>query len=135
MIAAEIMTKDPTTIPVTASVADAVELLESLGVRHLPVVDDRGVLVGMLSDRDLGPLLRTLVEGAEVERMAVPPAQQSVRDLISADPLAVDVDSDVSETIDVLVGERVGAVPVVDDADHVVGIISYVDVLNAMRRD
>ena len=133
MIAAEMMSKQPATILATASVADAVEVLESMRVRHIPVVDGEGVLVGMISDRDLGPLMTAFIAGAEVERMAVPPSERTVADLMSTDPVAVEEDADVSETIDVLLDERVGAVPVVDGADHVVGIISYVDVLAALR--
>jgi CBS-domain-containing membrane protein len=133
MIAAEIMTRDPQTIPSTASVAAAVDALQSLRVRHLPVVDERGVVVGMLSDRDLGPLMRTFIESAEVDRMAVPPEMQSITDLMSTDPITVEEDTDVTEIIDTLIDERVGAVPVVDGADRVIGIISYVDVLAALR--
>ena len=54
MIAADIMTDNPRTIRSTDPVSDAVDLLHSMNVRHLPVVDGRGQLIGMLSDRDLG---------------------------------------------------------------------------------
>jgi acetoin utilization protein AcuB len=133
MIAADIMTNNPQTLPSTASVADAVDALQSMHVRHLPIVDEEGVIVGMVSDRDLGPLMRTFIEGAEVERMVAPPSERRIVDLMSTDPVAVHQDTDMGEIIDTLIDERVGAVPVVDDADHVVGIISYVDVLAALR--
>lgn len=134
MKATEIMTKDPTTVATTDNVALAVDLLQSLHVRHLPVVDSRGTLAGILSDRDLGALMRTaFVEGAELERMAVQPADQLVADVMSTDPIAASEDADVAEVIDVMLSERVGAVPIVDDADRVVGIVSYVDVLEAFR--
>src|SRR6476659_542610 len=47
------MTEGPVTISMSATVRDAVRLLQTLEVRHLPVVDEDGTLVGMLSDRDL----------------------------------------------------------------------------------
>ena len=133
MIAAEIMTREPETIPVTASVAAAVDALQSMRVRHLPVVDTSGVIVGMLSDRDLGPLMRTFIDNAMVDEMLVPPAEQRITDVMSTDPITVTEDTDVSEIIDTIVNERVGAVPVVDGGDRVIGIISYVDLLNALR--
>jgi acetoin utilization protein AcuB len=133
--AAEIMTRDPLTISINARVADAVNALQTMHVRHLPVVDDRNVLVGIVSDRDLGSLMKTLVENADVDRMGEPPDERDLADFVSADPIAVHEDTPVSEIIDTLVDERVGAVPVVDDADHVVGIISYVDLLLALRPD
>ena len=131
MIASEIMTENPRTVQPTDPVSLAIELLQTNRVRHLPVVDGRGQLVGMLSDRDLGPLMRTLIEGADVERMVMPVSQRQVAEFMSGGVAAVVADADVSEVIDLMLDERIGAVPVVDDADHVRGIISYVDVLRA----
>ena len=135
MNAAEIMTVEPVTIPVTATVADAVDVLSSVHVRHLPVVDGSGALVGVISDRDLGRLMTTLIDDPEVEQMETPPSEQRVADLMSPDPIAVTEDADVAEIAGVLVSERIGAVPVVDEADRVIGIVSYVDILRALRRE
>jgi CBS domain-containing protein len=132
MIAADIMTENPTTVEPTDALSHAVELLHTLNVRHLPVVDERGMLVGMLSDRDLGPLMRTLIEGVEIERMVVPVSQRQVADFMTGGVVTVTPEADVSEVIDLMLTERIGAVPVVDEADNVCGIISYVDVLRAI---
>lgn len=133
MRAEEIMTRDVKTIPMSATVADAVDALQSAHVRHLPVVDDLGVLVGMISDRDLGPLMKTFIIDEAVQRMPYPPDQQGLSELMSADPFAVEEDADVAEVIDTMIDERVGAIPVVDGGRRVVGIISYIDVLAALR--
>jgi pimeloyl-ACP methyl ester carboxylesterase len=50
---------------------EAIDALQSLAIRHLPVVDDENNLVGMLSDRDLGSLMRTSEE-ADAEGMVLP---------------------------------------------------------------
>lgn len=131
MIAADIMTENPRTIQPTDPVSAAVDLLQTNRVRHLPVVDGQGHLVGMLSDRDLGPLMRTLIEGADVERMVMPVSQRQVAEFMTGGVATVGPEADVSEVIDLMLDERIGAVPVVDEADHVRGIISYVDVLRA----
>lgn len=47
------MTPAPTTIASTASVAHARSLMTRFGVHHLPVVDERGLPVSMITDRDL----------------------------------------------------------------------------------
>jgi CBS-domain-containing membrane protein len=135
MLAEEIMTRDPRTIPMSASIADAVDALESMHVRHLPVVDEQGILVGMISDRDLGPLMKTFIIDATVERMPYPPDERRVTEVMSTSPIALREDAELAEIIDTLIDERVGALPVVDDADGVVGIISYVDVLTALHPD
>ncbi|MEO6573279.1 MAG: CBS domain-containing protein [Polyangiaceae bacterium] len=127
------MTRTPQTISVNASLAGAIDTLQSLRVRHLPVVDDEGIIVGMISDRDLGSLMKTFIAGAEVDEMPDPPETRSLTELMSTDPITVQEDTDVTEIIDTLVDERIGAVPVVDSRDRVVGIISYVDILVALR--
>ena len=76
--------------------------------------------------------MRTLVEGVEVERMVVPLSERPVADFMTGGVVGVGVDADVSEVIELMLSERIGAVPVVDEADNVCGIISYVDILRVL---
>lgn len=133
MIASEIMTENPRTIRQTASVRDAIDVLQELSIRHLPVVDESDTLVGMLSDRDLGALMKSLADvGAESNDVIVPLARRKVSELMSADPISVEEDTDVSSIIETMLEERIGAVPVLDGDGIVTGIISYVDILRAL---
>jgi CBS-domain-containing membrane protein len=132
MIAADLMTENPRTIRVTDPVSEALDALQSMEIRHLPVVDDANNLVGMLSDRDLGPLMRTFTEGSDAERLVVPLSRRRVAEFMSADVVSVDADDDVCDVIETLLAERVGAVPVVDGEGNVAGIVSYVDILRAL---
>lgn len=121
--AADIMTSNVVTIRENATVREALRTLEELDVRHLPVLDERKELVGMLSDRDLLRL-----------RKSQDVLQQSVSDVMSADVLSVTPATDVVEIIDLMAENRVSAVPVLDNDCHLAGIVSYVDVLRAAGR-
>lgn len=136
MTAAEIMTKNPWTMFASQTVSEAVEAFQSLNVRHLPIVDDRGHLIGILSDRDLGPWMRIFAEGTEANDDAVPLSEPCIADFMSDQIVAVEADADISEVVDEMLLGRARIVPVVDDADNVIGIISKVDVLReiAARR-
>jgi acetoin utilization protein AcuB len=114
------------------TVTDAVEALQAMNVRHLPIVDAGGQLVGMVSDRDLVPFLRTLTAKAEADNEVLLLSQRRIADLMSADPVSVELDADVHDVVDLMLEERVGAVPVVDSDGGVAGIISYVDVLRTL---
>ncbi|MFW6067710.1 MAG: CBS domain-containing protein [Myxococcota bacterium] len=133
MTAEEIMTENVTTVDETVSLAEAMEILSELDVRHLPVVRD-GEITGMISDRDLRSLGLDAVTDLEnidklKARLGTP-----VSSLMSGDVLSVDRSTDVQEIIDLMLEERVGAVPVVEeDSNDLVGIVSYVDVLRATR--
>src|SRR5262245_48084439 len=131
MNASEIMTTKVTSVRSTDSIAKAMELLGELDVRHLPVLDG-GELVGMLSDRDVRELgLNRLVETDGTERLRAL-RRTRVSDVMSADVLSVEPATELRELIDMMVAEKVGAVPVVDQhTGALVGIVSYVDVLRA----
>jgi acetoin utilization protein AcuB len=97
---------------------DAVEqAMREGGFRHAPVVDGDGRLVGMISDRDLrehrGHLPSTLVSAALSE-----PA-------LSARP-----DDPIERAAHLMLRHKIGGLPVVDDQQRVVGIVTETDILN-----
>jgi acetoin utilization protein AcuB len=131
MTAEEIMTAEVTAVRSSDTVGRAVSLLSELEVRHLPVIDN-GELVGMLSDRDLRELgLYQVADLESIERVQTL-SKMKISDVMNGDVLSVNPGAAVREIIDLMVEERVGALPVVDGhTGAVVGIVSYVDVLRA----
>ena len=133
MIAADLMTPDPTTVIPEASIAEAWDLMRDLDIRHLPVVEGR-TLVGMVSDRDLGrmDMARILASGradALREGLGMP-----VVKIMSADVIAVDTETDLDEVVSLLIEHKVGALPIVSPGTRdVVGILSYIDVLKVLQ--
>ncbi|MBI2388442.1 MAG: CBS domain-containing protein [Deltaproteobacteria bacterium] len=124
MIAADVMTNDPRTVRVNDSIGEAWQVFRELDIRHVPVVNDDGDLVGILSDRDLSG--RT--------RESLPVSTLRVADVMSGSVVAVNPQTDLREVIEALLEHRIGAIPVVDGESKVVGIISYVDVLRSFDR-
>lgn len=127
------MTEDVTTIEEGASAGAALEIMEERGIRHLPVVRGRQV-VGMLSDRDLRGVGLSMVHDIESLDRLQARLRRTVTELMSADVLTVGPQTEVGELVDLLIEEKVSAVPVVDaDGNNLVGIVSYIDVLRALR--
>jgi len=131
----DVMTEDPATIPMTAPVGDAVRLLQTLDIRHLPVVDDEGTLVGMLSDRDLRSLTIPNVLGEQYLGEIQTALEAPVSSIMSSDVVAVELEDEVSLIIELMLENKIGAVPVVDSDDSLVGIVSYVDILRQLSPD
>lgn len=133
MNASDIMTPEPVSISPKATVAEAIDLLREMEIRHLPVVH-HGELVGMVSDRDLREVtLPTSPDSFEDEGQAQRKGQ-AIADVMQADPITVGPEDDLGDVIDLLLEHRIGALPVVDDAtEKLVGIVSYIDVLQAVR--
>lgn len=126
-----VMTRDPATIEEAAPLADAAEQMSAGGFRHLPVVEESGVLVGMISERDLRARLGTDERGfvdAAADALAQP-----VSEAMTPDPIALPPTATLAQALEIFADDRVGAVPVVDARDRPVGIVSYVDLLGAIR--
>ncbi len=107
---------------------DAVEKLLLADIRHLPVVDEDKRVVGMLSDRDV----RSAVgdpHDALYRRDRRDLEETRVEQLMTHNPITVEGGASVLELADALIDERVGAVPVVDGDQRLIGVVSYLDVL------
>lgn len=132
MTAEEIMTEGVTTIDEGASVGEALAIMEEHEIRHLPVVRGREI-VGMLSDRDVRSLGLSMIHDLEALERLQARLGASVTDVMSGNVLTVSRVTEVSEIVDLLLEEKVSAVPVVEgDSNDLVGIISYVDILRAV---
>lgn len=129
MIAREMMTPTPARVFETARVRDAVEMLQALEVRHLPVVNDDDELVGMLSDRDLRGLAVPDVAAGELQGTVLRAMDSSVATVMSSSVVSVEEEDEVEDVVELMLDSKVGAVPVVDGDGVLVGIISYIDVL------
>ncbi|HXJ81976.1 MAG TPA: CBS domain-containing protein [Candidatus Methylomirabilis sp.] len=133
MTARELMTPDPVTTTPDAHIAEVWDLIRELEIRHVPVVQ-RGTLVGMLSDRDLGDLNMTrmlTVEGAEGLRqeLATP-----IVNVMSSDVICVEPETELADVVELLLEHKIGALPVVrPDTRELIGIVSYIDVLRGLR--
>ncbi len=123
LTARDLMTEAPSVVDATSTLRTALERLQALDIRHLPVVDSDGVLVGMISDRDL--------RGAHVGELRAP-LDTAVASIMSANVVAVDEDADVAEIVDIMLDYKIGAVPVIDADKSLVGIVSYIDLLRTL---
>ncbi len=134
MIAADIMSRDLVVVDVQSNLAEAVELMSEHDIRHLPVLEDGSRLVGVVSDRDLRQFSLPRVKDHETFERLAARLRAPLTSVMSADIFTVEPDAELSEVVDLMVEEKVGALPVMDPAtDTLVGMISYVDVLRAAR--
>jgi CBS domain-containing protein len=133
VIARDLMTPNPATVTPEATVAEAWDLMRELDIRHVPVVKD-GNLVGMLSDRDLvyldvGRVLAA--EGVDAVRREL---GTPVVKVMTSDVIFVESEAELGDVVELLIENKIGAVPVVrPETGEVVGIVSYIDALRALQ--
>jgi acetoin utilization protein AcuB len=136
MTAAEIMTPRPFTVNERTTVDEALRLMSEKEIRHLPVVreGDSDEVVGMISDRDL----RSLGLSLSLDQLALDTLRARLRlrvtELMSGDVVSVEPEAELDEIIDLLLEEKISAVPVIEgETCQLLGIVSYVDVLRALK--
>jgi CBS domain-containing protein len=120
----DVMTKDPLSVTRSESVGQADELMNANKIRQLPVIED-GELVGIVTDRDI----RSFLSGSLVESEAREKALTEVGEIMTTDPVTLAQEDDLIEAVELLVEQKIGGIPVVDQAEGLVGIVTYIDVL------
>ncbi|HEX7295948.1 MAG TPA: CBS domain-containing protein, partial [Pyrinomonadaceae bacterium] len=103
----------------------AASIMDWRHIRHVPVEDERGELVGLLTHR---ALLRVLSRGLHKGTEPL-----IVRDIMTTDPVTVSSSTSSLEAIEVMQSNQVGCLPVVDDG-QLVGIVTSYDFLDASAR-
>ncbi|HEY7320888.1 MAG TPA: CBS domain-containing protein [Candidatus Binatia bacterium] len=124
----ERMTRNPTAVTPEEALKDAVWKMEHGHFRHLPVVDSDGKLIGMLSDRDIR-LIRPSLAFVSKEDAMVQLWSLAVQQAAVFDPISVKPETSLKEAAELMLRWHVGGLPVADDQNRLVGVITYTDLL------
>jgi acetoin utilization protein AcuB len=125
----DLMVRALVTVAHDAGLGTAENLMRTRGIRHLPVLDRTRRLVGILTDRDLR---RTLLDPALHEPARQLPGRLErikVRDVMTIGTLAVRPEMDVREAARIMHERDIGALPVVADANRVIGMLTATDLV------
>lgn len=118
-LVSEIMTSPVSTLPENSSIDTVWKFLQEKRFHHVPIVSTENKLVGVISDRDFIAL------GAINHR-------GSIRDLITTNIITTRPSTDVRSAAKLMFDERIGALPVVDENENLVGILTRSDILRVL---
>ncbi|MFO7708674.1 MAG: CBS domain-containing protein, partial [Desulfobacterales bacterium] len=125
------ITRKVITVGPRESLIKAKVLMASHCIRHLPVVDENHRLVGIISDRDLRSALPMQVrECIGNPRDVSPCVAIKAEDIMTRNPLTISPDQTLQDVLVRFRDEKVGAFPVLDQEERLVGILSDRDMLN-----
>jgi CBS domain-containing protein len=122
----DVMTKNPLVMTPAETIGQADELMVENKIRQLPVVDG-GSLLGIITDRDIRSFLAESSLLDPEERAKV--LKTKVSEIMTTEPLTLAPDDDLRDAVELLIDEKIGGIPVVDETEGLVGIVTYVDVL------
>jgi CBS domain-containing protein len=116
-----------------SSLSVGFELLRRNQIMHLPVVDDGGSIIGIISDRDFQRAMQ--IDQADFQSGKVPQAEfdpnARIRDFMSWPVQAISEDSSQAEAARLMLDKRISSL-VVTRRDQVVGIVTTEDMLRAL---
>jgi CBS domain-containing protein len=138
MVVREVMNTGPVTVRPETAVKEALRLLDEHAITSMPVVQQDGRIVGVVSEADL--VRDSLPQDGRTHLLPVA-GDPSLRvrasttaEVMNRHPVTVAGDLDLAEAVDLMTSTSVKSVPVVDDADRVVGMLSRRDVVHLLAR-
>jgi CBS domain-containing protein len=114
-----IMTQNPITLTSKATLADVKSIFDENHIHHLPVVDETGTIKGLVTTYDLWQLNKNFDEYASIP----------VSDIMNTHILKVSKDDKIGTAAELFLDRRFHALPVVDQDEKLVGIVTSFDVL------
>lgn len=130
-VSKEIMTENLITVKANAPITEAFTLMKEKSVRHLPVVDDRKKVVGILSDRDVQRAMQvTKVNNFQQEVHL--DAAILVEDFMSWPVYVVSEATSIMKVAEEMLDQKVSAFLVEDSYGRIMGIITTDDMLKVL---
>jgi acetoin utilization protein AcuB len=126
MLVKERMTRNPVTVTDDTSLDEAMRIMKREKIRRLPILDDAGCLVGIVSDRDLlaaSPSQATTLSKYEVGYLV---SKITLKEVMTRDVITVQEDTPVEEVARIMADNKIGGVPVMR-GDSMVGIVTETD--------
>lgn len=128
LLAQDLMTSPVTSLPSDSTLLEAWNVMKRKGIHHLPVTSMHGTLVGLVSDRDLLPYPQEL----ESSSLSVDSPGHRLAQVMSVRVLSATATTQIQEIARVMLSEHVGAIPILDNSRHPIGILTTSDILRAI---
>jgi len=133
LLANQIMSLDIITLGPQDTIADAVNVLKTKKIRHIPIVKDDKIVVGLISERDILHYLSGTAEDYSKQE-SISKKNNQIQAIMKAHVLTASEDTDVRYIARLFVEQHIGAMPIVKEG-RLVGIITRSDVLGAVMRN
>jgi acetoin utilization protein AcuB len=131
MLVRDRMSSPAVTVTATTPFQDALSLMRDGKFRRLPVVDDHGKLVGIVSERDLlhaAPSPATSLSVWEVNYLLW---KLKIADVMTEEVITVTPETPIEDAAQIMISRKIGGLPVVDTHGKVLGVITETDIFSA----
>ena len=131
MLVKERMTLHPLTMEPTASITEAHRYMRENNIRHLPIVDKRNRLAGLVTRETLLQAMPSSVTTLSIWEMNYALNKLKVRDVMVKDVITVEEDVSIEKAARTMAENKIGCLPVMR-GEALVGIITDIDMLSTL---
>lgn len=124
------MTTDLITLNKDSTIAEAKELLASHRIRRLPVIDELGNLVGILSSEDIKNALPSIIDAQYDDSERTLASHATVSSFMSVNPVTISPKDPIEDAAQIMLRQKIGGIPVADER-KLIGIITESDIFRA----
>ena len=143
----EVMTCNPITVKAETPLQEAIKILAEKRISGLPVIDDAGQLIGIISETDLmwqetGVTLPAYImildsviylkNPADYERDLHKALGQTVGEVMSKKPITISPNQPLREAAKLMRDRKIHRLPVVDESGQIIGILTRGDIIREM---
>lgn len=125
------MSADPVTVTADTSFQDALKTMRERNFRRLPVVDKRGRLIGIVSERDLLYASPSPASSLNVWEMNYLLSKLEVEEIMTKNVISTTAETPIEDAARIIVDHKIGGLPVVDEGNRVVGVITETDIFKS----
>ena len=131
MLVKEWMASEPIVVDENTSIMKATQIMKENNIRRIPVVRD-GRLIGIISDRDIKEAAPSKATSLDVHELYYLLSEIKIKDIMTPDPITLRENDSVEKAAVIMLENRISGMPIVDDDNHVIGIITETDVFKVM---
>ncbi|WP_152086982.1 CBS domain-containing protein [Pseudoalteromonas sp. A25] len=124
---ADLMTADPFAVSLKASLKDAHDLMREKNIRHIPVIDEQGILQGMLTQKIMIAKVMGIMATYGANALERKEKYTVVEDIMATDFASIKPEQNLAQVADFFVSNRHGCMPVVDENNKLLGILTSSD--------
>jgi len=128
----EIMSASVVTVELDDKLSVVKDAFENLKFHHLLVVEDHKLL-GVISDRDLFKALSPNIGTSTESYKDAATLNKRVHQIMTRHPIVLDEDATIDDAIDLFIAHSISCIPIVNNDNAPVGIVSWRDVLKALQ--
>jgi len=128
------MTKEVITGTPDMSMMKASKIMKDKGVGRLPVVNEQGVLLGLVSDRDIKEASPSKATTLDMHELYYLLSEVKLKDIMTKKVVTIKQGETVERAAQLMLENNIGGMPVVDDQNKVVGMVTDSDIFKVLVR-